>query len=77
MMPMGLMAVPPVSSPTRMGQLSERVFLVADTKVIKSGLVGSMPAYARVGRDHEESPTRFRDLILIEYCSPGVNPVNV
>jgi hypothetical protein len=36
--------VPPVSSPTRAGQDSDRVFRVAEVNVIGYGLVGYTPA---------------------------------
>lgn len=55
-----------MSPPSSNYQDSESVVLVDDTKVIRPGLVGSIPVVARTGNDQSEIPTRFCTLILIE-----------
>jgi hypothetical protein len=47
-MVIGFAAVPPVSSPTRVVQDNDKVFLVEETNVISPGLVGSIPAYVSI-----------------------------
>lgn len=55
----GFESEPPVSAPSRYYQESESVVLVVLTKVIKPGLVGSIPVVTMIGEDQTDFPTRF------------------
>lgn len=56
---MGLALVPPVSPPRSAGHDNDKVFLVDETKVMMLGRVGAIPAYARIGSDQGEDPTKL------------------
>ena len=58
-MAMGVINVPPVSSPSNAVHCKDKEFLVAETNVIKPGRVGSTPANVEIYDVQTDSPTRL------------------